>query len=167
MLVEHGQAGYDFSIETGEVPMAEVDERARRIADAVLSAKPAKAEAKREMAAVEKWLQPLTELMVSAQGELSSRRSEAMISGPQVRSDKLMHEEDYILRNNAGEYQHLSFRYLSDDKSVPLLVIHGMDTAADDSLTHRKNKVGYIEGHVDEMILSTVEGYLTRFLARP
>src|SRR5215210_1864149 len=51
---------------------------------------------KREMAAVEKWLQPLTELMVSAQSELSSRRSEAMISGPQVRSDKLMHEEDYI-----------------------------------------------------------------------
>ncbi|HEV7843516.1 MAG TPA: hypothetical protein VGO69_07445 [Pyrinomonadaceae bacterium] len=122
MLVEHGQAGYDLSIETGEVPMAEVGERARRIADAVLSAKPVKAEAKREMAAVEKWLQPLTELMVSAQSELSSRRSEAMISSPQVRSDKMMHEEDYIIRINAGEYQHLIFGIWLTIKACPCLL---------------------------------------------
>lgn len=145
--------------------MTDKNERARRIAEAVLSAKPAAPEEPQNSSPAEQELAPIRSLMVGLAGELRARRSVANITALETRDiSGQFRSEDYSLHNNVGRHKTLRVTFMFKSPGmIPLLTVHGLDDegSAEIALLLESDR---IPAHRMDQILDILERFLTRFL---
>ncbi|QRM33188.1 hypothetical protein [Microvirga sp. VF16] len=148
--------------------MTDQNDRARRIADAVLSPKPAGADEPRNASPAEQELIPLRTLMLGLADELRTRRSVAAITALEARDiSGQFRSEDYSLHNNAGRHKTLRITFMFKNPGmIPLLTVHGLDDEGRAEIAPLMQD-GRIPAHRMDQILDVLECFLTRFLAAP
>jgi hypothetical protein len=148
--------------------MTDQNERARRIADAVLRAKPAAPEEPRNPSPAEQELTPIRNLMLGLADELRSRRSVASIRGLEARDiSGQFRNEDYSLHNNAGRHKTLRVAFMFKNPGmIPLLTVHGLDDEGNEEIAPLLED-SRIPARRMGQVLDILERFLVRFLAAP
>ena len=146
--------------------MTDTQERAQRIADAVLTAKPPAPAGSATPSQAEEALAPIRQLMLNLAQELDARRATASITALEPRDVAgQFRTEEYSLHANTGRHRILRIGFaLKLPGKIPCLTLHGLDQqgSAETALLAQD---GRIPVHRMDEILDILERFLTRFLA--
>lgn len=146
--------------------MTDTHNRALRIADAVLTAKPPASAEATDPSQAEQALAPIRDLMRSLAQELDARGSVARITVLEPRDIAgQFRTEEYSLLNNAGRHRMLRISFmLKVPGKIPCLTLHGLDQQGSAELAPLVED-GRIPAQHIEQILDVLERFLTRFLS--
>lgn len=146
--------------------MTDTQERAQRIADAVLGAKPPAPAESTDPSQAEQALAPVRQLMLSLAQELDARGSMASITALEPRDIAgQFRTEEYSLLNNAGRHRIVRIGFmLKMPGKIPSLTLHGLDQQGSAELMPLVEDSRVPAQRMDQ-ILDVLERFLTRFLA--
>lgn len=146
--------------------MTDLQERAQRIADAVLAAKSPAPAGSSNPSQAEQALAPIRQLMLSLARELEARRATASITALEPRDVAgQFRTEEYSLHANTGRHRtpRIGFALKLPGK-IPCLTLHGLDQQGSAEIASLAQD-GRIPVHRMDEILDILERFLTRFLA--
>jgi len=146
--------------------MTDTDERAQRIADAVLTAKPPAPAGSTNPSQAEQALAPIRQLMLSLAQELDARRAVASITALEPRDIAgQFRTEEYSLHANTGRHRILRIGFgLKMPGRLPCLTLHGLDQPGHAQLASLVED-GRIPAHYMDQVLDVLERFLIRFLS--
>ncbi|WP_445504281.1 hypothetical protein [Microvirga sp. G4-2] len=146
--------------------MTDIQERAQRIADAVLTAKSPAPAGSATPGQAEQALAPIRDLMLSLAQELEPRRATASITALEPRDVAgQFRTEEYSLHANTGRHRILRIGFaLKIPGKIPCLTLHGLDQQGSAEIALLAED-GRIPAHRMDEILDVLERFLTRFLA--
>lgn len=146
--------------------MTDLQERAQRIADAVLSAKPPAPAGSAPPSQAEQALAPIRDLMLSLAQELEARRALASITALEPRDIAgQFRTEEYSLHANTGRHRILRIGFaLKVPGKIPCVTLHGLDQQGSAEIAFLAEDGRVPVQRMDET-LDILERFLTRFLA--